>query len=299
MSKPLHPLRPALLLSLSLLAGCATQPARVEDPWQNYNRKVFAFNEKFDHAVAKPVARAYVKVTSPDVRLMVSNFFGNLQMPIDIVNDALQLQVGDAVRNTGRFVVNSTLGIAGLFDPAGGMGLRAEPTDFGVTLARWGVPQGPYIVVPFLGPSTVRDFPGYLVDTWFLNPLSYWTRDHHFQYYAEYLPYTLYLVQLRASLLSADQFLSSAYDPYVMLRNAYIQRRNYLIYHGNPPVSLLEGNSGSGSSEDSSGGADDIEALLQRQRAYDAHHAAPAASASAAPAPAGSVPAPAHAGSSG
>ena len=273
------------------------------------NRKVFNFNQKFDNAIAKPVARGYVKVTSAEVRLMVSNFFDNLQMPISIVNDVLQVRPIGAARNTGRFLVNSTVGLAGLFDPAGKLGLHADPTDFGVTLARWGVPQGPYLVIPFLGPSSVRGFPAYLADTYFLNPLSYWTRDHNYRYYAEYLPYTLYLVQLRASLLNTDQFLSSAYDPYVMLRDAYLQRRNYLIYHGNPPTSLLENLNEGGSDSSNGGGESEMEALLARQRAYDQAHAAqpahsasapaaspvrPAAPASIAPAPAGSV-APAHA----
>ncbi|MHB1895043.1 MAG: MlaA family lipoprotein [Metallibacterium sp.] len=306
---------PRLLAAIALLvavAGCAIQPARDDDPWQGMNRKVFNFNQKFDNAVAKPVARGYVKVTSAEVRLMVSNFFDNLQMPISIVNDVLQVRPVGAAQNTGRFLVNSTIGLAGLFDPAGKLGLHQDTTDFGVTLARWGVPQGPYLVIPFLGPSSMRDFPAYLVDTYFLNPMSYWTRDHHFRYYAEYLPYTLYLVQLRASLLNTDQFLSSAYDPYVMLRDAYLQRRNYLIYHGNPPTSLQENlNSGGAGSSDNGGGESDMEALLARQRAYDQSHAAqvtksattpaaaastqPAVPASIAPTPAGSVAPPAHA----
>ncbi len=287
------------------LAGCATQPAHNDDPWQPYNRKIFNFNEKFDTAVAKPVAHGYVDVTSPEVRLMVSNFFNNLQMPISIVNDVLQVRPAGAARNAGRFIVNSTVGLAGLFDPANTFGLHEDPTDFGVTLARWGVPQGPYFVIPFLGPSTLRDFPGYLADTYFLNPLSYWTRDHHFKYSSEYLPYALYLVQLRASLLSADQFLSSAYDPYILMRDAYIQRRNYLIYHGNPPASLLEGDasqSDAGSSDGGSSGDSSIQALMARQRAYDQKRStapaksqstqSPAKPATAPAAPASSSPEP-------
>ncbi|WP_297921567.1 VacJ family lipoprotein [Metallibacterium sp.] len=305
-----------LLAAIALLvavAGCAIQPARDDDPWQATNRKIFNFNQKFDNAVAKPVARGYVKVTSAEVRLMVSNFFDNLQMPISIVNDVLQVRPVGAAQNTGRFLVNSTIGLAGLFDPAGKLGLHQDTTDFGVTLARWGVPQGPYLVIPFLGPSSMRDFPAYLLDTYFLNPMSYWVRDYHFRYYTEYLPYTLYLVQLRASLLNTDQFLSSAYDPYVMLRDAYLQRRNYLIYHGNPPISLQENlNSDGAGGSDNGGGESDMGALLARQRAYDQAHATqvtksastPAAAASAqpavpasiAPTPAGSV-APAHAAS--
>ncbi|EQD60172.1 VacJ-like lipoprotein, partial [mine drainage metagenome] len=128
-----------LLAAIALLvavAGCAIQPARDDDPWQATNRKIFNFNQKFDNAVAKPVARGYVKVTSAEVRLMVSNFFDNLQMPISIVNDVLQVRPVGAAQNTGRFLVNSTIGLAGLFDPAGKLGLHQDTTDFGVTLAR-------------------------------------------------------------------------------------------------------------------------------------------------------------------
>ncbi len=292
-------LRPLLaFLALGVLAGCAIQPARNDDPWQHYNRKVFDFNQSFDRTVAQPVARGYVKVTSPEVRLMVSNFFDNLQMPISIVNDLLQVRPLGAARNTGRFVVNTTIGLAGLFDPAGVMGLRQDRTDFGVTLARWGVPQGPYFVIPFLGPSTLRDFPAYLVDTYYLNPLSYWTRDHHYRYAAEYLPYALYLVQLRASLLSTNQFLSSAYDPYVLMRDAYIQRRNYLIYHGNPPADLLEGSNGDEEGIGNTDAGSSIEALMARQRAYDTRHSAAPAAGASATTPATPVPVhPAAAGS--
>ena len=299
MPAPVRVLRSlATMLVLAMAAGCAIQPARNDDPWQSYNRKVFNFNQKFDNAIAKPVARSYVEVTSPQVRLMVGNFFANLQMPISIVNDLLQVRPDGAARNTGRFLVNSTIGLAGLFDPANNMGLRADPTDLCVTLARWGVPQGPYLVIPFLGPSTLRDFPSYLVDTYYLNPLSYWTRDHHYTYSAEYLPYALYLVQLRASLLSTDQFLSSAYDPYVLMRDAYIQRRNYLIYHGNPPASLLEDDaSGTGAEDSGAGSGGGIEALMARQRAYDKQHAGQPAAAPASPPAAPATVAPAASGS--
>lgn len=280
----------AVLALFTAVTGCAIQPARDQDPWQGMNRKVFAFNQKFDTVVARPVARGYVKVTSANVRLLVSNFFDNLQLPISIVNNVLQVRPADAATDTGRFLINSTIGLAGLFDPASQLGLHEDRTDFGVTLARWGVPQGPYLVVPFLGPSSLREFPAYLADTYFLNPMSYWSREHRYRYHAEYLPYALYLVQLRASLLSADQFLNSAYDPYVMMRSAYLQRRNYLIYHGNPPTSLIEGTQG----DDGSGSGDDVdvEALLERQHAYDKAQAArhaPAATASAAPAQPASV----------
>ncbi len=256
----------ALLIGFTLffLVGCAIQPARQEDPWQGMNRKIFAFNEKVDTYVGKPIAKSYIKITSSNTRLVISNFYSNIRLPISIVNDLLQAQLEGAAKNTGRLVVNSTIGLAGIFDPASELGLNLDPTDFGVTLARWGVPQGPYMVLPILGPSSLRDVWAYPVDTYFLNPLSYWIRDNNLKYRAEYLPLVLYYIQLRASYMNADAFLSSAYDPYTLMRDAYLQRRNFLIYHGNPPSRLIEDQQGLGPGN----GRVDVEAILARQRAW-------------------------------
>ncbi len=256
--------------TLFLLLGCAVQPARQEDPWQAMNRKIFTFNEKVDTYVGKPISKTYLKVTTANTRLMISNFYSNIRLPISIVNDLMQVQLEGAAKNTGRLVVNTTIGLAGIFDPASELGLNLDQTDFGVTLAHWGVPQGPYMVLPILGPSSLRDVWAYPVDTYFLNPMSYWIRANRLNYGAEYLPLVLYYIQLRASYMDADAFLSSAYDPYILMRDAYLQRRNFLIYHGNPPSSLIEDQQGLGPGNSPV----DVEAILARQQAWQKQHRA-------------------------
>jgi len=270
-----HPSRKALQVLLTgctlfLLVGCAVQPARQEDPWQGMNRKFFTFNEKVDTYVGKPIAKTYIKVTTANTRLMISNFYSNVRLPISIVNDLLQARLEGAAKNTGRLVVNTTIGLAGIFDPASELGLNIDQTDFGVTLAHWGVPQGPYMVLPILGPSSLRDVWAYPVDTYFLNPMSYWIRNNNLKYRAEYLPLVLYYIQLRASYLNADSFLRSAYDPYILIRNAYQQRRNFLIYHGNLPSSLIEDQQGL----EPGNTPVDVEAILARQQAWRKQHRA-------------------------
>ena len=304
--------RTALAVALLALAGCAIQPPRTEDPWQHFNRKTFAFNEKVDKAVVRPVAVGYRKITTATMRKLIGNFYSNIELPVSIVNDLLQVRPVGAARNTGRFAVNTTIGLLGFFDPASELGLTLDKTDFGVTLARWGVPDGPYMVLPLLGPTTVRDVWAWPVDSYLLDPMSWYAREHRFRYYAEYLPIMLYYVQLRASFIDSESFLNSAYDPYLMTRDAYLQRRTYLIYHGNPPAAIIEQMQGVNDSS-----SNDIDQLLQQQQAYEqgkngkaaattpatapapAASTAPPASAasSAARAGSGSVPAPATAGS--
>ncbi len=140
-----------------LLTSCATPMPRTDDPLQNYNRKMYAFNDLADRVAIRPVAVGYRKVTNETTRRLVSNFFANVESPITIANDLLQANVKEAGKATSRFVINSTIGVLGLFDPASEMNIQASATDFGVTLAKWGVPEGPYIVIPLYGSSTVRD----------------------------------------------------------------------------------------------------------------------------------------------
>ncbi|MDE2316781.1 MAG: VacJ family lipoprotein, partial [Xanthomonadaceae bacterium] len=145
------------LLALALLAGCAIAPPRTDDPLQKVNRKVYAFNDKLDKAVLRPAAVGYRKVTNPPVRHAVDNFFTNIELPVTIANDLLQARPSQALGNTGRFLINLTVGVGGIFDPATKLGLPQQSTDFGITLARWGVPEGDFLMLPLLGPSTVRD----------------------------------------------------------------------------------------------------------------------------------------------
>jgi phospholipid-binding lipoprotein MlaA len=228
------------LVALALLAGCAIAKPRTDDPYEKFNRKMYSFNDSVDKAVIRPVAVGYRKVTNPTIRRCVSDFFTNIHMPITVANDLLQARPWQAVQGSGRFLVNLTLGIGGFFDPASQLGMPLNETDFGITLARWGVPEGGYLVLPLMGPSTVRDVWRLPVDGYFFDPLSYYERNNHYEYGQEYIPQVLYLVTLRSSAIDAESFLASAYDPYAFIRDAYRQQRIYQIYDGNPPTDVIE-----------------------------------------------------------
>jgi phospholipid-binding lipoprotein MlaA len=229
------------LAALALLAGCTIAKPRTDDPLEKFNRKVYTFNNAVDKAVIRPVAVGYRKVTNPPVRRSVSDFFTNIRMPITVANDLLQARPKQALQSTGRFLVNLTLGLGGFFDPASQLGIPLEDNDFGVTLARWGVPDGDYLVLPLIGPTTVRDVWRMPVDSYFFDPLSIYARNHDdFKYGQQYLPQMMYLVTLRSRGIDAESFLESAYDPYVFMRDAYRQRRLYQIYDGNPPAEVIQ-----------------------------------------------------------
>ena len=225
--------RALLLLLLLGTSGCATLPEGTErsekDPWERYNRTVYNFNDTIDKAVLRPVAKGYRAVTPDPVEHGISNFFSNLTYPVVVINQFLQGDVGDGFRDTGRFIVNSVVGLGGIFDPATHIGLEANNEDFGQTLAVWGVPAGPYFVLPFLGPSTVRDAAGTYADTE-ISPV--------FEYFEEpdrYYLLGLRVVDLRAQLLDLDSQLGNTYDPYTFMRDAFLQRREYLVNDGSMP----------------------------------------------------------------
>lgn len=234
-------LRRALpVLALALLAGCKIAPPRTDDPYENFNRKSYAVNDALDKAFIRPVAVGYRKVTNPPVRRAFSDFFTNIRMPITVANDLLQAKPMAAAEGTGRFLVNLTLGVGGFFDPASQLGLPLDDTDFGITLARWGVPEGPYLVIPLVGPTTARDVWRLPVDSYFFDPLSIYSRNHDFKDGQYYLPQVMYLVTLRSRGIDAESFLQSAYDPYVFIRDAYRQQRLYSLYDGNPPAEIIQ-----------------------------------------------------------
>ena len=271
------------------LAACAVAPPRAEgtdDPYQNFNRKMFAFNMAADKYAMKPVAKAYVKVTGPKGREHISDFFANLRTPITIINEMLQGRPGPALDSTARFLINTTAGLLGFFDPATRLDVPQHPTDFGITLARWGLPSGSYLVLPFIGPTTLRDVWQLPVDSYF-DPLDWYVREHSLKWHAEYAPNAFYLVTVRADVLPFDKIIDSAADPYVFVRNAYRQHRLYEVYYGNPPLSAIEALQGTSSSETSER---TIEKLLEQQREYEKKHGT---NGTPAPAPATSVPAPA------
>ena len=251
------------LLGICLLAlgACTVSKPRTDDPWEKFNRKVYAFNVKVDNAVIRPTAVAYRKVTTPNVRRVLSNFFANIRMPITIANDALQGEIKDALKGTGRFVINTTIGFLGFFDPASQMRLPPQETDFGATLAKWGVGEGPYLVLPLIGSTTARDIWRMPVDSYFFDPMSRYARNHDFKYGQQHWPNLLFLVTLRASAIDAENLVEGAYDPYVFYRDAYRQRRLYLIYDGEPPIEAIDQLQGINQ--------DDIDSLLEQQQEYE------------------------------
>lgn len=217
-----------LLLGL-LLAGCATPPNR-KDPLEPLNRAIFGFNEAVDKAVVKPVAKGYETVIPNPFRMMVRNFFSNINDVVIVFNDLLQLKLVQAVADTGRVLVNSTVGLLGLADVAGPIGLEKHNEDFGQTLGRYGIGSGPYLVLPIIGPSSVRDGIGLAVDR-HVDPVF---RIDHIPTRNEAL--ALKFIDTRSRLLDTEKVLEeAALDKYEFLRDAYLQRRRNLIYDGKPP----------------------------------------------------------------
>lgn len=225
------PLR-VLSLVLVLAGGCATAEDRdPRDPLEPLNRAVFRFNEVVDDAVTKPVATAYRDLLHEQIRGRIRNFFSNLGDLWIGVNDVLQGKFFDGFEDGMRFVFNSTLGIFGLHDVASDMGIEKRDEDFGQTLGRWGVGDGPYIVLPILSSSTLRDTVGWGVDIFTGDPVGYF-RPIELRNSA----YALRLVNRRADLLDASRILEqAALDKYVFQRDAYLQRRRSQVYDGNAP----------------------------------------------------------------
>jgi phospholipid-binding lipoprotein MlaA len=260
-------IRPLLALTIAIsfvLGGCTIAPPRTDDPLEPFNRKVYRFNDALDKAVIRPVAVGYRKVTTPNVRRLISNFFANIKLPITIANDILQGDPRSALHNSGRLVINTTVGFAGFFDPASEMRLPPDETDFGVTLAKWGVPDGPYLVLPFVGSTTVRDVWRLPVDSYLFDPLSWYARNRDFRYQAQYFPNYFYLVTLRSRGIEAENLLEGVYDPYVFYRDAYRQRRIYEIYDGQPPADIIEKMEGTNDI--------DVDQLLEEQHEYERSH---------------------------
>ena len=218
-----------LALACALLAGCATTQSRV-DPFEPWNRAMYQVHEAVDGALIKPIAEGYVRSAPAPVRASVSNFFGNIDDLFSGINHVLQGKKERAGDDFGRVLLNSTFGLAGLFDPASEMGITKDKTDFGITFGKWGAPQGPYIFVPLFGPTTVRDGTGWLVRI-YANPIGSIgdVRLRNSLYGLNYL-------DTRAQLLSAEGVLeAAALDKYRYLRNAYLRARRYQVYDGKPP----------------------------------------------------------------
>ena len=230
-SKSLSKMSSALvsLVGAALLAGCAAAPSR-DDPFEPMNRASYAVHEVVDGHVVKPIAQAYVDYTPRLVQKGVSNFFGNIDDFFSFINEMLQNKPDKAGHDLGRVITNTGFGLLGLIDIASDAGIPKGEEDFGQTFGYWGIPQGPYLFIPVLGPTTVRDGTG-LVIRGYLSPIGYIsdvpTRN---------ILWSIGFIDARASALQAESIVNQAsLDRYTFIRRAYLQRRRYLVYDGAPP----------------------------------------------------------------
>jgi phospholipid-binding lipoprotein MlaA len=222
-------IRHSLLIFPLLLAGCAGAH-NPEDPLEPLNRGVYRFNDALDRAILKPAAKGYVAVMPTTGKIMVSNFFSNLDDIIVTANDLLQFKLAQGFSDGMRFVVNSTLGVFGLIDVASAGGLKKHDEDFGQTLGTWGIGNGAYLVLPIIGPSTLRDGVGFYADL-FLDPM-YYINDMS----ARNQIYLVQKITRRAELLDQEKVMDEAQiDRYEFLRDIYLLHRKSQVYDGNPP----------------------------------------------------------------
>lgn len=221
-------MRVVWILFVLLLPQCA-MAAHPDDPWEGWNRGVFELNETLDSYAAQPIAQAYRNVTPQPVDDAITNIFSNLGDPFNAINALLQGKFTQALSDTSRFVVNSTVGVLGIFDVASHIGLDKHQEDFGQTLAVWGVGSGPYIYLPILGPSTVRDASGFAVDTFGFSSLDFLSLSIEEQrtYYSAVISK---YVDIRADLIPVEDLIIG--DKYSFLRTIYFQRRSFLINDG-------------------------------------------------------------------
>ena len=219
---------------LVLLSGCSSRQVELtdpeRDPWEPFNRKVHAFNMGFDRAIFRPVAKGYDYIMPDPPQRGVRNFFRNLSYPVNVLNSLLQGKMDDAFISTGRFMMNSTIGLLGFFDVATKVGIEEVREDFGQTLAVWGWKDSRFIMMPFIGPYTARDLLGRGFYGYF-HPISYAIRE-----YNNYVPLVVDLVTLRAELLPYQAELDAASDPYGLMRDVWLQNREFEIYDGDPPA---------------------------------------------------------------
>jgi phospholipid-binding lipoprotein MlaA len=221
-----------IVLTGLFVSGCASQSASRQpvpgDPLEPVNRGVFAFNDFTDTYLLRPVASGYAWLFPQFMRTGVNNFFENLAAPVDILNAFLQAKPRQGFSDAARMGLNTTVGIGGLFDPATTAGLALHDEDFGQTLGVWGVPEGPYLVIPFFGPRTARSGGGQLVDLQYHPQLQ-------FRGGIRSRLNVLWIIHQRSRLLAVDEQIQRAFDPYAFVRDAYLQNRRFLRYDGMPP----------------------------------------------------------------
>lgn len=221
-----------VLFILVLLSGCASVPPEKQDPrdpLQSINRPVYDFNmDILDTYILRPAAVGYLHIPQP-VRSSMVNFTTNIGAPTDAINAALQGKTADTGVSIARFLVNSTVGLFGLFDVASELGLKEVDEDFGQTLGKWGVGNGPYLMLPAMGPSTARNTTGLVVDKVVLPEIALGTPE-------TIGLFILRALEARASLISQERLLKDAIDPYIFVKDVYLQRQLYELYDGNPPL---------------------------------------------------------------
>lgn len=223
------------LMALIVIGGCtaggsALRTAPQTDPWEPLNRPIYAVNDTLDRYTLKPIARGYKTVVPAFMRTGVSNFTNNLSAPASALNTLLQGRPVGALSELARFIVNTSIGIGGLVDIATAGGLERHDEDFGQTLAVWGVPDGPFVMIPFLGPSSMRDALALPVD-WVANA-QFWIEDSSLRDKVN----GVRLLDRRYRLLAAERLLEGSADPYVTLRESYLQNRRFKIHDGDPPT---------------------------------------------------------------
>ncbi|KEZ76786.1 MlaA family lipoprotein [Salinisphaera hydrothermalis] len=238
----------ASLLAVLLLAGCVHSPP--SDPWdplEPVNRFNYKLNEKADQYAVRPAAQVYNKIVPAPVQASVTHFFDNASQPVTMVNSLLQLKWGKFNQSLGRFMINSSFGLGGLFDVASKLKVPHPDEDFGQTLGYWGLGPGMYIYLPLLGPSDGRDLFGKLGDQ-FTNPINYVDQIDTINNDYPWVPYALRGIEglnLRASLLGFDSTLKQQFDPYAFVRSYYLENRREAVYDGHVPAKLKRSDDGS------------------------------------------------------
>lgn len=280
----------AMIVCAAALGGCATVTTPSKgDPFESYNRTMFTINDTVDRYALKPVAKGYVWAVPEPVRNSVTNFFSNIGDVYIAANNLMQLKIADGVSDIMRVAINTVFGVGGLFDVATLAKLPKHVGDFGLTMGHYGVPPGPYVVLPLLGPSTVRDSAGLVVD-YFGNPLTYVSPDS-----VSWALYGVNLINTRANLLDVSDLLAdAALDKYTFVRNTYLQRRQFLITGGGSSMSDYETpppNYSDSEGAAAATGASETAAPAEPASAASAaaEGAAPASGTAAAPAPASDV----------
>lgn len=231
-----HYLVAMCILAIVSLSACAGKiPAAPKDqraatdPWEPLNRRVANFNDGFDKVTFKPLAKGYEAVVPPFARKGVGNFSRNLLGPLFMVNNVLQGKIGRGGAELGRFLINSTMGIGGLVDIASHSGIPAYPETFGETFAVWGIPDGPFVTVPILGPRTLSS--AFAIPLNFLADPLFHVDDNS----TKWIIYGIRAIDIRQRLFAAEALIADSYDPYLTIRESYLQNRRFRVFDGNPP----------------------------------------------------------------